>query len=184
MNAQQANFPALRCYMGDWTYYVTVMPLSEIALRIQRSTEIYEVKNLEDMVQRELNTSKRVQAIVRYLIDQQERFFNAIIVGVHEGDPTWHPVDVKESPLLGPPELDSRLADSLGIIGLTGEEKMFAIDGQHRVHAIKQALKDELNLTDEHLTVIFVAHRTTDEGRRRTRRLFSTLNREANPDYA
>ena len=181
MNAQQANFPALRCYMGDWTYYVTVMPLSEIALRIQGSTEIYEVKSLEDMVQRELRTNVRVKEIVTYLTHQQERFFNAIIVGVHGGDPQWYPVDVKESPLLGPPELASTLSNSLGIISLNGEEKMFAIDGQHRVHAIKEALKKQTDLTDEHLAVIFVAHRATDEGRERTRRLFSTLNREAKP---
>ena len=181
MDAQQANFPALRSYMGDWTYYVTVMPLSEIELRIQKSTEIYEVRDLEDMVQRELRTSDRVKEIVKYLTHQQERFFNSIIVGVHGGDPQWHSVDVKESPLLGPPELASTVSDSLGIISLTGEEKMFAIDGQHRVHAIKEALNQQTDLNDEHLAVIFVAHRATDEGRKRTRRLFSTLNREARP---
>lgn len=179
MSPQPAYFPALRCYMGDWTYYITTMPLSELAVRIQRSKEIYEVKQMEDMVQREL--TDRVGKIVDYLIHQSERFFNAIIVGVHEGEPEWYPIDIKDSPVIGPPYVEPALANTPGIIKLTGDEKMFAIDGQHRVEAIKKAVELQETLGDEQLAVIFIAHRTTAEGRERTRRLFSTLNREAKP---
>lgn len=179
MSPQQAYFPALRCYMGDWTYYVTAMPLHELAKRIQSSKEIYQVKGLEDLVQREL--TNRVGSIVKYLLEQNERFFNSIIVGVHEGEPEWYAIDIKDSPVIGPPYIEQTLSNSLGIIKLTGEEKMFAIDGQHRVEAIKQSITKNRSLGNEHLSVIFIAHRTTLEGRRRTRRLFSTLNREAKP---
>lgn len=179
MSIEQAFFPALRCYIGDWVYYITVMPLSEIAARVQRSKEIYQVKQMEDMVQREL--TNRVGKIVDYLINQNERFFNAIIVGVHEGEPEWYPIEVKESPVIGPPQIEPTLINAPGIIKLTGDEKMFAIDGQHRVEAIKKAVELQEPLGDEQLAVIFVAHRTTAEGRERTRRLFSTLNREAKP---
>lgn len=179
MSSGTAYFPALRCYMGDWTYYITAMPLSELAVRIQRSKEIYQVEQMEDMVQREL--TDRVGKIVDYLIQQSERFFNAIIVGVHEGEPEWYPIDIKDSPVIGPPYVEPSLANALGIIKLTGDEKMFAIDGQHRVEAIKKVVEMQETLGDEQLAVIFVAHRTTAEGRERTRRLFSTLNREAKP---
>lgn len=179
MSTQPVHLPALRCYMGDWTYYVTAMPMREIANRVQRSKEIYQVAGLEDWVQREL--TGRVGNIVDYLLNQKERFFNAIIVGVHEGEPEWYAIDIRENPVLGAPQIEATLSDSPGIIKLTGDEKMFAIDGQHRVEAIKLALKKKPSLGNEHLAVIFIAHRTTQKGRRRTRRLFSTLNREAKP---
>jgi len=179
VSSKPVSLPALRCYMGDWTYYVTAMPLTEIANRVQRSREIYQVAGLEDLVQREL--TGRVGSIVDYLLNQKERFFNAIIVGVHEGEPEWYAIDVGENTVIGVPQIEATLSDALGIIKLTGEEKMFAIDGQHRVEAIKQAITRKPALGSEHLAVIFIAHRTTLKGRRRTRRLFSTLNREAKP---
>jgi DNA sulfur modification protein DndB len=170
MSPQPLYLPALRCYMGDWTYYVTTMPLSELASRVQRSREIYQVQGLEDLIQREL--TNRVGDIVEYLLIQPERFFNAVIIGVHEGEPEWFAIDIKASPVIGEPHIDSSLLDVPGIIKLTGDEKMFAIDGQHRIEAIKQAINRDANLGSEHLAVIFIAHRTTTEGRQRTRRLW------------
>ena len=64
---------------------------------------------------------------------------------------------------------------------LSGEENLFAIDGQHRVEGIKEALKENPELAIEELAVLFVAHRTTEAGRARTRRLFTTLNKYAKP---
>ena len=59
------------------------------------------------------------------------------------------------------------------------DEKIFAIDGQHRVVAIKEAIRKRARLKDEDLAIIFVAHGTTKEKKQRTRRLFSTLNKYA-----
>ncbi len=52
-------------------------------------------------------------------------------------------------------------------------------DGQHRLAGIKQALGAECSLADEELPVIFVAHHNTPEGLRRTRKLFTTVNKHA-----
>jgi DNA sulfur modification protein DndB len=64
---------------------------------------------------------------------------------------------------------------------LSGEEEIFAIDGQHRVEGIRSAIAHKSSLTTDQQCVIFVAHRETDKGRARTRRLFSTLNKYARP---
>jgi DNA sulfur modification protein DndB len=72
-------------------------------------------------------------------------------------------------------------ATAYGVISISGKEEIFAIDGQHRVEGIREALKAGEDLAGEELTVIFVAHKTTDEGRERTRRLFTTLNKYAKP---
>ena len=68
-----------------------------------------------------------------------------------------------------------------GVLRLDGTQTLFAIDGQHRVEGIKQALEDNSELGREEVSVIFVAHRNDSDGMERTRRLFTTLNRYAKP---
>ena len=79
------------------------------------------------------------------------------------------------------PSLSERGKDAFGILHLSGGEKLFAIDGQHRVEGIKEALRENPNLANEELAVLFVAHKTTGAGMARTRRLFTTLNKYAKP---
>jgi DNA sulfur modification protein DndB len=173
------TFPALRCHMGDWVYYVTFMNLSDIASWIKRTDQIHKNERLRDMIQREL--TDRVVPIADYLIEQKERFFNAIVVGVYGGSPEWYPLEIGDSPILGVPDIDEESRNSIGLLMLNGEEKLFAIDGQHRVEAIKIALRSNPELKKEDQSMIFVAHKTDEQGRTRTRRLFSTLNRYAKP---
>jgi DNA sulfur modification protein DndB len=170
-------FPALRCFIGNWAYFITMMPFSEVASRVRRANEIHKSEGLGDMIQRELGD--RVKGIAEYLVTQPERFFSAVVVGVYGGSPNWYPLDIQESPVLGPHKLSGAAAQSLGILELTGDERLFAIDGQHRIEAIKIALKTDPVLNTEELGVIFVAHQETDEGLTRTRRLFTTLNKYA-----
>lgn len=71
----------------------------------------------------------------------------------------------------------------LGVLEFSGEEKIFPVDGQHRVEGIKTVLKnDETHqYENETVPVIFIGHKKSPEGMQRTRRLFSTLNRYAKP---
>ena len=55
--------------------------------------------------------------------------------------------------------LPLHLEGSLGILRLSGEETLFAIDGQHRVQGIKKALEENTELKREEVSVIFVSHR-------------------------
>ncbi len=166
MTEERTRFPAIRCSMGDWIYYITYMKFSDVAHWIKRTEEIHKSKKLRDMIQRAL--TGRVNPIVDYLVEQKERFFNAIVVGVYGGDPKWYSIEVSGSQVLGSPDLDEDSQHSIGLLVLEGNEKLFAIDGQHRVEAIKEALLKEPNLGSEDQSVIFVAHRTDEEGQRRT----------------
>ena len=129
------------------------------------------------MIQREI--SNRTEGIVEYLTDQQERFFNAIVVGLYEGLPEWYSVEVGENRIDKSINIDEDSRSSIGFLVLRGDEKIFPIDGQHRVVAIKKAVEKCTDLNDEDLAVIFVAHGTSHEKQKRTRRLFSTLNKYA-----
>ena len=71
--ARVSSFPAIRCHLGDWTYFSTVLPFSEVASRIRRANEIHSHQGLDDMIQRELK--KRVRDIASYLETRPERFF-------------------------------------------------------------------------------------------------------------
>lgn len=168
----------LRARMGDWIYYICIVPFEECAKRISLADEIHRSKGLSSLIQREV--SNRTVGIVEYLKTQDQRFFNAIIVGIYGGNPHYQEISIEPNDNFKEEEIIS-LNNTFGVLTLSGEEKLFAIDGQHRVSAIKETLKQKNELKNEELTVIFVAHKNTDEGLIRTRRLFSTLNRYAKP---
>lgn len=169
--------------MGDWIYYVTCISLGEIAKRVSQAEELHQSESLNELIQREL--TDRSKLISTYLLSQEQRFFNAIIVGVYGGNPEWLDIALLSSDQLRALEIDetadTRISDTLGLLKLTGTEELFAIDGQHRVEAIKQAIGKNRELADEEVTMILVGHKRTPEGMERTRRLFSTLNRYAKP---
>lgn len=176
------SFPAIQCRLGDWVYFLTALPFTEVAGRIRRAEEVHTNKGLNDMIQREL--SDRKSDIADYIKTQGERFFNAIVVGIYGGAPDWFSVEI--GPMYEPGTdgerklvLSERGRDAFGILHLSGDENLFAIDGQHRVEGIKEALKENPSLGNEELAVIFVAHKTTQAGMARTRRLFTTLNKHA-----
>jgi DNA sulfur modification protein DndB len=175
-------FPALRCSVGTWIYYVTALPFSDIRDLIKPTTEVHKSAKLSAMIQRQLE-GKRAKDIAEYLTSQKERFFNAVVVGVYGGQPSWAPLRVTagdSSPL--PQFTDDQeveLERGVGMLILSGSEKLFAIDGQHRVAGIKRALVSDASLATEELCTIFVAHTEDKKGTERTRRLFTTLNKTA-----
>ncbi len=173
--------PALRGKMGNWIYYSCLMNFKELALRVSYANEVHENKSLSDMIQRELELRRSVE-IERYLIDQPERFFNSLVVATYGGDPNWHALaNVKtrnDEGLLG--NLTDETIQSVGFLTLNGDEKLFAVDGQHRLSGIKRMVANRLHEgSHDEVSVIFVAHDDTSTGLRRTRRLFTTLNKTA-----
>ena len=135
-----------------------------------------------DMIQRELE-DERAPAIMSYLLTNNERFFNSLVIAVYGGEPSWHEFGritaKKEDPTLA--DIPEYAKHSIGFLKLTGNEKLFALDGQHRLAGIKAALKENPKLGVDEVSTIFVAHRKTKAGLRRTRRLFTTLNKTARP---
>lgn len=175
------TLPALRAHMGDWAYYVGVMRLSDIAARVSFADEIHKSEALRQMIQRTLDESKHGPLICKYLLKDRQRLFNSLVVAVYGGAPQWHELAVR-GPEKIDPELDS--VDRMGVLGfltLDGNEKLFALDGQHRVSGIKAAVKQKPALGSEEVSVIFVGHETDARGLERSRRLFTRLNRFAKP---
>lgn len=178
MSKGKLVLPTLRARMGDWIYYISVMTFNEIADRVSLADEIHKNKGLRSLIQRELKD--RTKGIVEYLKTQDQRFFNALILGIYFGNPKYQELDIEKYKNLKEEEIHY-LSKTFGILTLSGKEKLFAIDGQHRTKAIKDGIKEKEGLHNEEITVIFLAHKNTPDGLSRTRRLFSALNRYAKP---
>ena len=172
---------SLRGIMGDWVYYPCLMKFRDIAERVKLAKEIYESDTLSDLVQRELRR-KRGKEIKAYIIQQEQRFFNSLIVAVYEGNPNWYGItNLRPNDKLDVSQVPDEIIESIGILRLSGTEQLFTLDGQHRLVGIKEALKENPELGDDELAVIFIAHETDLVGRERSRRLFTTLNKNAKP---
>lgn len=171
--------PALRAKMGDWIYYISFMSMKEIATRIDFAEDIHESSSLNDLIQRAVTS--RSDQIVTYLLTQEQRFFNSIIIGVYGGTPKWVELTLKGNDRLNLSDFPEYLIGSIGYLLLSGKENLFAIDGQHRVAAINDAVKENKSLEDEEVAIIFVSAKQDTVSRQRIRRLFSTLNRYAKP---
>lgn len=139
---------------------------------------VHQSERLDELIQRSI--SPRAQDIADYLCSQPQRLFGTLVVGVYGGEPEWLEVAIDEGARPWD-ERDSRLEGTIGLLCLSGSEQLFALDGQHRLLGTGLALQDDPSLGNEEVAVIFVGHSTDEEGLKRTRRLFSTLNRYAKP---
>lgn len=175
--------PAIRSHVGDWTFYTTTLSFREVKQLISHQNEIHERKKLADWIQRELIDS-HADEISDYINSNTQRFLGALIVGVYDGNPCWGPLDINFSRnLLDISEIQQeQVSGKLGLLKFSGDEKLFAIDGQHRVAGIKKALEDPIKRSgyeDDDISVLFVTHDISEEGKKRTRRLFTTVNKKA-----
>jgi DNA sulfur modification protein DndB len=175
--------PALRGVMGNWIYYSSLMSLKELNERVHFAREVHKSEQLSNMIQRQLQLNRGGQ-IANYLKNQEERFFNSLVVATYGGRPNWHAVDTVQQKSTGHElnDLDEATVSSVGFLTLHGDEKLFALDGQHRLAGIKKAFEKGLDQDPyDEVSVIFVAHAATKAGLERTRRLFTTLNKTARP---
>jgi DNA sulfur modification protein DndB len=166
------KIPAIRAQIGVWVYYTATLTFKQVSQYVKRvDDELHKSELLREMLQRSITDNYK--SIANYITQQEERFFNALILAVYDGDPQWHEVRLKY-------DNDEEFYD-LGILELTGGEKIFPVDGQHRVEGIKKVLESSTEYDNEKIPVVFIGHKKDDEGMQRARRMFSTLNRYAKP---
>jgi len=176
----QLRVPALRAHMGDWIYYAAFLKLRDVAERVFLADEIHKHEGLRDMIQRSI-TAGHAESIKNYLLSKKQRFFNALVIGVYGGKPNFFELSLGNGPRLQTSELPDYFEGALGILEFSGSEKLFAIDGQHRVMGIKLAVEQSEQVADDEVIALFVPHSRDEAGMERSRRLFTTLNRYAKP---
>jgi DNA sulfur modification protein DndB len=166
------KIPAIRAKMGIWVYYAATLSFEEISqLEPKNIKDLCKSNVLGDMLQRELTDNYK--QISNYLLSQNERFFNSLVLAIYDGEPHWQEIALDYG--------NGEECYDIGFLELNGKEQIFPIDGQHRIQGIKDAITHNAELKSEKVPVIIVGHRNDDEGKERSRRLFSTLNRYAKP---
>lgn len=152
-------FPAIRGVQARREYYVSMCPL-----RLIPKIFIFNEEELipELRAQRVLNKS-RLPEMARYILDNRNDYtFSAITASVD--------ADVRFEPLANGSE-----AQRLGSLHVPMDAKFIINDGQHRQAAIEIALKENPEIADETIAVVFFL----DLGLERCQQMFADLNRYA-----
>jgi DNA sulfur modification protein DndB len=171
--ATKTFIPAFEAKVGSWTYYTCLMKYGQVAREIQFAHDLGGNQDLGTMIQRGIGA--RTKEITDYLLTNKARFLGSLIVAVWGGHPEYTPLvmaaDAENQEML------RGIDRNFGVLTFDGTHTYFALDGQHRLKAIKDAVKQDRDLIDEDISVIVVPHFDTETGRRRTRRLFTNINR-------
>jgi len=185
-------YPAMKASMGRWEYFIVKMTMRELADSVNFANDIYDDKTLDQAIQRVLDESRSKRSIAAYLIRQQDRFFSSIVVAALKGNPTWHAVSMEDDARFSLFKADARLSETFGVLTFDGGQNYYALDGQHRLAAIKALVDPKSDLSgdapegfkDEEISVIIVMPGEVEsdaEFLQRYRRLFGNLNRYAKP---
>jgi DNA sulfur modification protein DndB len=170
--ANKTFIPALEARVGDWNYYICTMKYAEVARQVSFAHELGGNRDLGSMIQRGI--SDRTKDIVAYLKNSEHRFLGALIIAAWGGQP-----DYIELEMADPDNILKGVDRGFGVLTFDGTQQYFALDGQHRLSAIKEAIKSNPELGAEDIAVLIVSHYETEDGRERTRRLFTNINRNA-----
>lgn len=185
-------YPAIKAKMGRWQYYTVKMSMRELADNVKFAADIYDDRTLDEAIQRVLNESRVKKDLVTYLIRQQDRFFSSVVVAALRGNPKWYPVTMEDDERFTLFRDDARLNDTFGVLSFDGTQDYYALDGQHRLAAIKALVDPNSDVYPdahpefkyEEMSVIVVVPSeldTEEEFLKRYRRLFGNLNRYAKP---
>lgn len=185
-------YPAMKASMGRWNYFIVKMTMRELAESVKFAADVYDDRTLDEAIQRVLNESRVQRNIVTYLVRHQDRFFSSVVVAALDGHPKWYPVSIEDDERFSLFRGDARLNETFGILSFDGTQNYYALDGQHRLAAIKALVDTNSDVAmdappgfkTEEVSVIVVvpeSHENPDDFMKRYRRLFGHLNRYAKP---
>lgn len=165
------KIPAIKGKIGETIYYIANLTFQQINQLVKKvDSELHTSTSLKEEIQRSL--SDNYIKIKQYILTREDHFFNSLVLAVYDGLPVWTEIRY---------ELEEEWFHNVGVLHFNGEEKIFPVDGQHRVEGIKAALNEKQNIANETISVILIGHNNTSEGMEKSRRIFSTLNRYAKP---
>lgn len=159
MEAFNYQFSALRGIQAGREYYLAMCPLKLIA-----KIFLFDEEGIppELRAQRVLNRA-RVPDIARYLLDNPKDYvFSALTISV-DGEVRFEPME------------QQGYKRNIGLMSVPMTARFLVNDGQHRRAGIEEALKENPDLGDESIAVVFFI----DAGLERSQQLFADLNKHA-----
>ncbi|MFE6727481.1 DNA sulfur modification protein DndB [Streptomyces californicus] len=152
-------FPAIRGIQAGREFYVSMCPM-----RLIPKIFIFDEDELtpELRAQRVLNKG-RLPALAKYILDNPDDYVFSALTASVDGDMNFDSAATE-----GP-------AMRTGQLRIPMDARFLINDGQHRRAAIEQALKENPDLGDETIAVVFFH----DAGLARSQQMFADLNRHA-----
>ncbi|MFI6448830.1 DNA sulfur modification protein DndB [Kitasatospora sp. NPDC050543] len=152
-------FPAIRGVQAGREFYVSMCPL-----RLIPKIFLFDEDELapEVRAQRTLNKG-RLPALTRYIIDNPTDYVFSALTASVDGDIRFEGIT------------DNGVGMRAGQIRVSMAARFLINDGQHRRAAIEQALKENPDLGEETIAVVFFQ----DAGLARCQQMFADLNRHA-----
>ncbi|MBD0676979.1 DNA sulfur modification protein DndB [Streptomyces sp. CBMA156] len=153
------TFPAIRGVQAGREFYASMCPL-----RLIPKIFLFDDEDLsaELRAQRVLNKG-RLPALTRYILDNPDDYVFSALTASVDGEMTF------ES------QGSAGVAHRTGHLRIPMDSRFLINDGQHRRAAIELALKENPELGDETIAVVFFC----DAGLTRSQQMFADLNRHA-----
>lgn len=151
------SFPAIRGIQAGREYYVAMCPLKVIPKIFQFNEDSLPP---EIRAQRTLNEG-RVPEISRYMLQNPDSYVFSALTASIDADTHFD-------------ALDAEHGDN-GVLFVSMNGDFLINDGQHRRAAIEQALKEDPDLGDETIAVVFFL----DRGVKQAQQMFTDLNKHA-----
>ena len=151
-------FPSIRGVQAGREYYVSMCPL-----RLIPKIFLFDEEELrpELRAQRTLN-KQRLPEITRYLVENPKNYTFSSLTASIDGQVTFEPVSQDRE-------------RNIGRLHVPMAARFVINDGQHRRAAIEAALRENPDLGDETISVVFFL----DVGLKRCQQMFADLNRYA-----
>ncbi|MDF9813963.1 DNA sulfur modification protein DndB [Streptomyces sp. SPB162] len=152
-------FPAIRGVQAGREFYVSMCPL-----RLIPKIFLFDEDELgpEVRAQRTLNKG-RLPALTRYIVENPDDYVFSALTASVDGEMHFESIS------------DSGMGMRAGQVRIPMAARFLINDGQHRRAAIEQALKENPDLGEETIAVVFFH----DAGLARCQQMFADLNRHA-----
>lgn len=185
--------------LGTTEYFLGKMPAGQLIDTVGLAAEMPEWEGMtaDEKMQREPDINRVCNEIVPYFTNDKDRFFGCVVVDIYQGydDVIYEPITNIAKGL--PAAYQVPLQD-VGFLTFPGKERLIALDGQHRILAMKIAIKGNTaipigllkgkkptaqmmalephpDLASEEISVIFVKHTDTTK----IRKIFNKINKYA-----
>lgn len=190
-----ATIGCIKAKMGSTPYFIGKMATGQLIDCVGIAKELPEWPDLsaDEKMQREYDIRRVIEEMVPYVIEDPDRFFGSLIIDIYQGYEEIIYESIEEAMPNMPAAYRVPMKD-MGFLTLPGKERLIALDGQHRLLALKIAIKGIIGipagtkmlpsynkltphpeLANEEISVIFVEHTDTQK----IRKIFNKINKYA-----
>ncbi len=153
------SFPAIRGVQAGREYYVTMCPLKLLPTMFPDNANDIPP---ELRAQREMNKG-RIRPLTHYMMENQDNYVFSAIAASINGEVEFEAYGI------------DTIGRKIGSLSVPMEAKFIINDGQHRLAAVKEALKEAPSLGNETISIVLYV----DCGLNHSQQMFADLNRYA-----